>query len=65
MDKNTLGITELMSWVRENQRNILSKQQGRVQQPTAFGSETEKDKPKLNLLGFLIVNNIYRLQVSK
>ena len=32
---------------------------------TAFGSETEKAKPLLNLLGLLTVNNIYRLQVSK
>ena len=32
---------------------------------TAFGSETEKAKPLLNLLGLLTGNNIYRLQVSK
>ena len=30
-----------------------------------FGSETEKAKPVLNLLGLLTVNNIYRLQVLK
>ena len=32
---------------------------------TAFGSETEKAKPLLNLLGLLTGNNIYHLQVSK
>ena len=32
---------------------------------TAFGSETEKVEPLLNLLGLLTVNNIYRLQVLK
>ena len=32
---------------------------------TIFGSETEKAKPFLNLLGLLTVNNIYRLQVLK
>ena len=32
---------------------------------TAFGSETEKAKPLLNLPGILIINNIYHLQVSK
>ena len=32
---------------------------------TAFGSETEKAKPLLNLLGLLTANNIYHLQVSK
>ena len=31
----------------------------------SFGSETEKAKPLLNLLGLLTVNNIYRLQVLK
>ena len=31
----------------------------------AFGSETEKAKPLLNLPGLLIINNIYHLQVSK
>ena len=32
---------------------------------TAFGSDTEKAKPLLNLPGLLIINNIYHLQVSK
>ena len=32
---------------------------------TAFGSETEKAKPLLNLPDVLIINNIYHLQVSK
>ena len=31
----------------------------------SFGSETEKAKPLLNLLGLLTVNNIYRVQVLK
>ena len=31
----------------------------------SFGSETEKAKPLLNLLGLLTVNKIYRLQVLK
>ena len=31
----------------------------------SFGSETEKAKPLLNLLGLLTVNNIYCLQVLK
>ena len=31
----------------------------------SFGSETEKAKTLLNLLGLLTVNNIYRLQVLK
>ena len=32
---------------------------------TAFGSEIEKAKPLLNLLGLLTVKNYYCLQVSK
>ena len=31
----------------------------------SFGSDPEKAKPLLNLLGLLTVNNIYRLQVLK